>query len=176
MKMKTLIIQYSPPHTASTFLTNALYGLVPSLCNDPVNFDDFNLINNNNNDVFVIKTHNNNFDEFISKYNNVYKLYFICSEREEYDLIIDNKFKLYNNVIVFSFTELNETSTNTIPNIITNIYNKINTKLNIELNVESGINRIISMNKCYDEIKDKDFSYYDIFYSIHGSHRNRKKF
>ena len=32
--------------------------------------------------------------------------------------------------------------------------------------------RIINMNKLYEEIKDKPFSYEDKFYGIHGSHRN----
>lgn len=29
--MKTLIIQTSPQHTASTFLVNAIYGMIPEL-------------------------------------------------------------------------------------------------------------------------------------------------
>lgn len=171
--MKTLIIQYSPPHTASTFLLNALYGLIPSLSDKPGIYDDFSLDSDSN--IYVIKTHNNDIDGFMSKYSSIYKLYFICSERVEKNIIIDKKFKLYNNFIVFSYNELNETITNTIPIIIENIYNKINNILNIELNIEGGINRIIAMNKLYDEIKNKDFSYFDLFYIIHGSHRNRKE-
>jgi len=175
--MKTLIIQYSPGRTGSTVLANALYGLIPSLSNKNVlfsyklNFDDkLNL----DDDIFVIKSHTKiTIDDYITEYNNDYKLFFICSEREELNLLIDEKYKSYDNVIVFSFDELNESSTNTVPMIIENIYHKINNKLNIELNIENGINRIISMNKLYEEIKHKDFSYFDKFYHLHGSHRNR---
>jgi hypothetical protein len=34
--MKTLIIQTSPYHTASTFLVNAIYGLIPELVNTKI--------------------------------------------------------------------------------------------------------------------------------------------
>jgi hypothetical protein len=178
--MKTLIIQYSPCRTGSTVLANALYGLIPSLSNKNILFNssniNFNLYKllNLDDDIFVIKSHTKiTIDDYITKYNNDYKLFFICSERAELNLLIDEKYKLYDNVIVFSFDELNESSTNTIPMIIENIYHKINNKLNIELNIENGINRIIEMNKLYEEIKDKDFAYFDKFYHLHGSHRNR---
>ena len=45
--MKTLIIQTSPYHTASTFLVNAIYGLIPELSNKKIigiwnnNFETF---------------------------------------------------------------------------------------------------------------------------------------
>lgn len=191
--MKTLIIQYSPGRTGSTVLTNALYGLIPSLSNKNILFNSSNNILNLDKllnleklnldkllsldyDIFVIKSHTTNtIDDYITKYNNDYKLFFICSERAELNLLIDEKYKLYDNVIVFSFDELNESSTNTVPMIVENIYHKINNKLNIELNIENGINRIIEMNKLYEEIKDKDFAYFDKFYHLHGSHRNRNK-
>ena len=35
------------------------------------------------------------------------------------------------------------------------------------------IERIENMNKRYEEIKNRDFSYVDKFYGIHGSHRGR---
>ena len=57
--------------------------------------------------------------------------------------------------------------------MVENIYNKINKMLKIELSIEGGINRIIAMNKRYEEIKDKPFDYIDDFFEIHGHHRNR---
>ena len=188
--MKTLIIQTSPCHTASTFLINALYGLIPELNNTKIigfwneNHEDDETYNFEKyfNDIIVIKCHNINIDNLISKYSN-YKLYFVCSERKDTENteVIDTKYKLYNNVVVFDFNELNETDDNTIPKIIQNIYNKIqglnintDTNTNIDLNIESGINRITLMNKRYQEIKHLPFSYIDDFYEIHGSHRNRK--
>ena len=174
--MKTLIIQYSPMHTASTVLINALYGLIPSLCDSPILFAkdvcNYNVLYLEN-DISVLKTHCGNIDEIIHTYGNDYTIYFICSERIELDLFVDEKYKLYDNVIIFSFSELNETDTYTVPNIIENIYAKIVNKLNIELNIEGGINRIVQMNKLYEEIKNYEFQYYDKFYHIHGSHRNR---
>ena len=152
--MKTLIIQHSPPHTASTVLVNILYGLISSLKNKPVVFhrfiNDNYILNLENNDITVIKTHTvNDFDKFIARYSSNYKIYFICSERKEQNLFIDDKYKSYDNVIVFTFEELNETKTNSVSNIVQNIYNKINDKLNIDLNIENGINRINLMNKLY---------------------------
>ena len=171
--MKKLIIQTSPTHTASTFLVNALYGLIPELNDKKIigiwadNFEQYF------NDIIVVKNHNTNIDELIAKYKEQYDVYFVCSERKDMNKFIDDKYKSYNNVCVFDFNELNETLENTIPKIIQNIYDKINSMLNIELNVEGGINRINLMNVRYEEIKEKPFVYVDNFFEIHGSHRNR---
>ena len=105
--MKTLIVQQSPPHTASTVLVNILYGLIPSLKNKPIDFREFKNENYppliiTTNDITVIKTHTvNDFDKFMAKYSSNYKIYFICSERKERNIFIDDKYKSYNNVILF---------------------------------------------------------------------------
>ena len=172
--MKKLIIQTSPQHTCSTFLINALYGLIPELANKKIIgswIDKFESFFDN---TIVVKDHNINIDELINKYKNKYELFFVCSERKEKDALIDQKYKSYNNVVVFDYNELNETEENTIPIIMQNIHDKINNMLGVEVNVESGINRINLMNTRYEEIKDKPFSYIDPFFEIHGSHRNRK--
>jgi hypothetical protein len=175
--MNTLIIQYSPEHTASTLLVNALYGLIPSLKHKPISYNDFRL--NPNAEVQVIKTHASNLDMFINKYSKLYKLFFICSEREELNLLVNSKYKSYENVLVFPFSELNETESNPLSNIINNIASKMSNKfgglLNITLDVDSGIRRVTLMNELYETIKHKPFTYYDRFYHIHGSHRNRKE-
>ena len=171
--MRTLIIQTSPFHTGSTFLINALYGLIPELNNKRIIAIWDNEWEKEFEDIMVIKCHITNINELMTKYNDKYNLYFICSERIEKQKLINEKYKSYKNVIVFPFSELNETNTNDIPTIITNIYNKMNKMLNIELNISSGINRIIEMNKRYEKIKLLPFSYTDEFYELHGSHRNR---
>jgi hypothetical protein len=171
--MKKLIIQTSPPHTASTLLINALYGLIPELNDKKIIDICADNLEKYFNDIIVIKNHNINIDELIEKYKDQYDLYFVCSERKNMNKFIDDKYKSYNNVCVFDFNELNETPENTIPQIIQNIYDKINSMLNIELNVEGGINRINLMNVRYEEIKEKPFSYVEDFFKIHGSHRNR---
>jgi hypothetical protein len=102
-----------------------------------------------------------------------YKLFFICSEREEIGAKIDIKYKSYENVIIFNYNELNETDVNTIPIIVNNIYNKLIKCVGIDLDKELCIDRINKMNICYNEIKNKPFSYIDPFYELHGSHRNR---
>ncbi len=172
--MKTLIIQTSPYHTASTLLINAIYGLIPELFDKKIigiwdnNFEKYFK------NIIVIKNHNTNIDELINKYNEKYKLVFICSERQEKNYLIDQKYKTYDNVVIFDFNELNETSNNTIKQIVDNIYNKVQKVLSdIELDTAKCIERIKLMNIRYDEIKDKPFSYIDDFFEIHGSHRNR---
>lgn len=178
--MKTIIFQTSKKHTASTFLINALYGLIPHLSNKPI-VGDWNGIerilknfDNSPDNTIVIKSHHQNIDEIILKCSGKYKLYFICSQRPALNLFVDVKYQTYPNVVIFNFIELNETPTYTVPQIITHIHNKIKTLLNIELNINSGINRIVNMNKRYAEIKTNSFDYIDNFFELHGSHRNRK--
>jgi hypothetical protein len=173
--MKLLIIQTSPYHTASTILINAIYGLIPELFDKKIigiwdnNFEKYF------ENIIVIKNHNINIDELINKYNQKYKLVFICSERLEKNYLMDQKYKTYDNVVIFDFNELNETSNNTLIQIIDNIYNKVQNVLSdIELDTTKCIERIKLMNIRYDEIKNEPFSYVDNFFQIHGSHRNRK--
>lgn len=177
---KILIIQTSPKHTASTFLVNALYGFFQELNNKKILFlNETNFIYEDNfNNIGIVKSHNTNIDELIEKYESKYELYFICSQRLTKNLYISKKYETYKNVLVFMFTELNETKENSIENIINNIHNKISILLSkhefIILNKETAIERILNMNKRYDEIKNKPFEFIDPFYEIHGSHRNRR--
>jgi uncharacterized coiled-coil DUF342 family protein len=179
--MKILIIQTSPPHTASTLLVNAVYGLISELSDKKIIYSDNidNIINTNNENIMVIKTHDTNIDELNDKYNKKYNLVFICSERQEKNYKIDEKYKSYKNVLIFDFDELNETINNTLTVIVDNLYNKIN-HLFIELGLEDikldktkCIERICAMNSRYEEIKYEPFSFVDDFFEIHGSPRNR---
>lgn len=174
---KKLIIQTSPIRTASTLLVNSLYGLIDCLYDKPIIYCENIFISNvdlyPNNDIIIVKTHNTNIDDIINKLSDKYDLFFICSERKELNLFIDHKYKSYPNVIVFSYEELNETPTNNISNIIYNICHKVSNVIDVKLNITNGINRVIQMNKRYEEIKNFDFYYIDNFFEIHGSHRNR---
>lgn len=185
--MKLLIIQTSPNHTASTLLINSIYGLIPELTNKNIIGEWTNDFHKLFTDVAVVKCHILNIDELIKKYTEKYKntykdlnILFICSERIEKKYIINDKYKTYKNVVVFDFNELNETPKNTLDNIVDNLHTKIsilfdnNSITTVELNKDTCKERIINMNKRYEEIKCKPFSYIDPFYEIHGSHRNRK--
>jgi hypothetical protein len=182
---KILIIQTSPPHTASTLLVNALYGIIEELNDTSIFYDEKaefidDIIEKKfyNKNIAVIKTHNTNIEKLTNIYKDKYELYFICSQRLKHNLYIEKKYLSYTNVVIFNFIELNETTLNDIPKIINNIYNHLNNLLSkyefVKLNKETGIERIHNMNKIYDEIKSKPFSYVDPFFEIHGSHRNRK--
>jgi hypothetical protein len=166
--MKTLIIQTSPPHTASTVLINALHGLIPGFYDKPIFYDEFNA----DESLILIKRHLD-IDELIEKYSLEYKLYFIASERKNRDIFIYDRYKTYPNVIVFDFDELNETNSNPLPTIVHTIYNKIHKLLPFELDKIKCLERLKTMNIRYDKIKNEPFSYIDEFYGLHGSHRNR---
>jgi hypothetical protein len=133
-------------------------------------------IEKNFENIIVVKTHNTNIDQLINKYNKKYKLVFICSENRETEYVIDEKYKLYNNVVIFDFNELNETSENKLNQIVDNIYKKVkNVLLDIELDTSKCIERIKLMNARYEEIKNKPYTYVDNFFEIHGSHRNENR-
>jgi hypothetical protein len=173
--MKTLIIQTSPYHTASTFLVNALYGIIPELFDKKIIGEWVKEWETYFEDIIVIKSHELNIDNFIKKYSKTYRLFFICSERQKLNYRIDEKYKKYNNVIVFDFDELNETNEKSIVQIVDNIYFKMTNLIkDLELDKEKCIKRIELMNNRYKEIKEKPFTYIDDFFELHGSHRNRK--
>jgi len=91
--MKLLIIQTSPPNTASTFLVNSIYGLIPELFDKNIFFYDWDHnFDCSFENIISVKTHVTNIDEFINKYKENYKLIFICSERSKRNYLIDKKY------------------------------------------------------------------------------------
>ena len=169
-----LIIQTSPMHTASTLLINVLYGLIDELkdkpiyhCGTPRPYSQTKFT--------VIKSHHTNIDQLIRYYKKDYNLFFVCSQRPEKNLFIDPKYKTYSNVIVFDFDELNETTVKSLASIVKNISDRVSQKneWSLYFNNTNAVERIKNMNKRYQEIKNKPFSYEDPFFGIHGSHRNR---
>lgn len=172
--MRLLVIQTSPEHTASTLLVNAIYGLIPELHDKKIigvwtpNFETYF------ENTIVIKCHNTNIDALIKKYNNQYKLVFICSQRPSINKLIDQKYRTYKNVVIFNFIELNETTNNTLTQIVDNIYSKVKNVLpTVELDKGKCLERIHRMNIRYEEIKNHPFGFVDDFFELHGSHRNR---
>ena len=173
--MKLLVIQTSPNHTASTLLVNAIYGLIPELHDKKIiglwtpNFETYF------ENIIVVKSHDTNIDALIKKYNDQYKLVFICSQRPGINKWIDKKYKMYKNVVIFNFIELNETTNNTLTQIVDTIYSKVKNALPpMELDKGKCTERINKMNLRYEEIKNHPFNFVDDFFEIHGSHRNRK--
>lgn len=169
---KIKIIQASPPHTASTVLVNYLHGyLTPE---EPIHWEDDSYL--------IMKTHNVNIDKLIKKYSD-YKCYFVVSERNDSKekAMINQKYKKYDNVLIINYDEIKDTTNNDMLNNITNnLFAKfqkfipINTSANKEEIKKNMSERIKNMNKKYEEIKNKPFSYHDKFYHIHGHHKNRK--
>ena len=169
MLVKTLLVQTSPKHTASTLLVNAIHGLIPALADKRIvtgkRFKPFDTI-------LAIKIHNTNIDHLLHLYRH-YRVIFVCSERKELNLCIDPKYKRYPNVVVFDYTELNATEATPLPAVVDTIYSKLAPLLPIRLDKASCLQRLMAMNKRYEEIKQKPFSYIDPFFELHGSHRNR---
>ena len=72
--MKLLIIQTSLPHTASTFLVNAIHGLIPELSDKKIIYiQDDNEFENYFENIIVIKHHNIDIDGLINLYDKTYK-------------------------------------------------------------------------------------------------------
>ena len=172
----TRVIQASPPHTGSTLLVNLVHGFL--LPDEQVNWETETLIN----DCIITKTHDINIDKWNNNYKQ-FKLYFVMSERYDNKIQarINNEYKKKQNVLVINFNEINVTNELSLEDVIDNIFNKfINffpknliPNKNDECIKLCMKNRINNMNKLCEEIKSKPFSYYDGFYHIHGSHRNR---
>jgi hypothetical protein len=169
---KIKIFQTSPPHTGSTVLVNYIYGL----------FCPKESVNDKTKPNFWIKkSHDLNLDKIMQE-NAEFECYFIMSERNDAKVhnLIKQKYRKYSNVLIFKYDEIKDTTNDILlPKITNNVFNKIKHFLPDELITHDDIckknmqKRIKDMNKKYEEIKDKPFSYFDTFYHIHGSHKNR---
>ena len=177
--MKLLIVQTSPQHTASTLLVNALHGIIQELRNTPVCYLGTATmpreVEAQFKNVILVKTHDS-ISKFRALFKNKYNLLFVCSERKEKGVLINNEYRSQDDVVIFDYDELNETPTLPLSAVINTIYTKIKEKLpGIRLNPATGVERIVAMNKRFEEIKHLPFKYVDSFFQIHGSHRNRGK-
>ena len=130
---------------------------------------------------WIKKSHDLNLDKIMQE-NAEFECYFIMSERNDAKVhnLIKQKYRKYSNVLIFKYDEIKDTTNDILlPKITNNVFNKIKHFLPDELITHDDIckknmqKRIKDMNKKYEEIKDKPFSYFDTFYHIHGSHKNR---
>ena len=173
------IIQLSNPGSGSTVLSNLLMAFFqPYESLVFMGFHHYNqdIVNNN----IIIKTHDVMIDEWIKIFSDKYDLYFIISDRDDYDW---NEHKKNKKNLFINYQEILESKVNPLPKISLNIFNKVNNFLPKEfmiynrrnISIQNGINRINNMNKRYLEIKNKPFEFVDKYYQLHGSHRNRPK-
>jgi len=171
------IIQCSHPGSGSTVLVNILTAFFQP--HEPVSWlgKPENIKNHLNNNI-VLKTHYKNLDEWIDLFSKDYQLFFIISDRKDYDW---NKYYDYPNVLFIDYSDILETETNTLLDISTNIYNKCESFLPKQfmiynrknISIQNSVNRITNMNKRYEEIKNESFDFVDKYYQLHGSHRNK---
>ena len=167
------IVQSGPPHTGTTPLVNLIYGLVAP--DAPVAYGGACVERS-----LVTKTHTTDIDKLMNRFTD-YDLYFVMSERvdEKVQSKINQSYKEYENVLVIDYSEILETSEWSVDDIAKSLFAKLFKFLPKEVipNPADGparmAARLKSMNARYEEIKDRPFSYYDPFYHLHGSHRNR---
>ena len=169
------IIQCSPTHSGSTPMVNIIYGMIHKelpISHFYIKEPNYSLIEES--ETIVIKTHWTDVEFWMKKFSEVYDLYFIITIRNNQPL--QEKYSEFKNVLCFEYyTEILETKENSLDNIVDNVYNKLYNFLpsSVNLDKNGGMERIINMNSLYEKIKHKPFSYYDKFYHLHGSHRNR---
>jgi len=173
------IIQTSAARSGSTVLSNILMAFFQPY--EPICFMGKSSYNEDLlRDNIVIKTHDKKIDEWVEKFGNKYDLYFIISDRGDYEW---DKYYQYNNVLFISFEDLLENENNLLSNIVSNVYSKLKELIpkkfmiyNREsVSIQNGINRINNMNIRYEKIKEKPFEFVDKYYQIHGHHRNNRK-
>lgn len=176
-----IIFQSSPARTASTVLINALYGIIPEIRNTGI-VGQWNMRRNRPlfKNVQVLKSHDVDLDRLTAAFGKDHRIYFVCSERKALGIHIDEKYKHRKNVCCFDFDELNESVSNPLDTIVQTICDRVGAMMQTandqclgELSVKGGVERLMAMNRKYDEIKHLPFTHIDPFYEIHGSHRDR---
>lgn len=172
------IIQTSYVHTGSTLLSNILYGF---FCCDkavqvqfmPVASQIDKLASN-----LIIKSHYLGIRRWIYSYTQ-FDLFFVLSERNDK---YPPHFYNMNKILIIDYNTLLESDANPVETIVENVYNKIRNFLppklfepyNENIMKKNAIRRVKTMNALYERIKNKDFSFFDSFYLLHGGHRNRE--
>ncbi len=166
-----LILQSGIARTGSTVIANLIQGFISKdekllgYWNNQYHLDRFHR------KVNIAKTHLVDLDPIIERLQDKFELFFVISERD--DKKIDPKYHCYANVIIFDYTELLETSTQTTEQIADNAYSRLRDFFPpyIPMNRDHGLQRLNEMNAYYQQIKDQPFSFVNYFYQLHGSHR-----
>ena len=169
-----IIIQTGHMRTGTTLLVNLLYGFMSP--NEKIHclWEPDHAIHPFHT-YSIYKSHNLNIDRFMKYYGETHNLFFICTERNNKK--IDEKYKKYNNVLVFDYNEILETDSYNMNQIIDNVYFKLHCFFqdSVLLDKETCRKRIEKMNETYAKIENRDFSYVDEFFQLHGKHRKRDK-
>ena len=167
------IVQSSKPRTGSTLLVNLIHGF---LCpQEAINYSNHNIKNK-----LVTKTHDTNIKKIENEFpNEIYKLFFIMSERNN-NL---SEIRKYNkkNVLIINYDKLLETNDNSMEDIIEYTFNEFNNFIPKELKPDKDDEsikddmkkRMKLVNDTVELMKHKPFSQFDTFTHIHGSHRDR---
>ena len=168
-----VIIQTGHMRTGTTLLVNLLYGFMIPEEEIRCLWETHHEIQLFHDKCNIYKSHCLDIEGFIQQHQEKYNVFFVCTERD--DKIINEHHKKRQNVVVFDYNEILETEAYPTDKIIENAYNKIRELLpqSISLDKETCKTRIEKMNETYKEIEDKDFSYIDEFFQLHGRHRSR---
>lgn len=161
------IIQAGEPGSGSTLLLNIVHGLLAP--DSPINLEMC--------EKFITKTHQMNFDKYLCDFKK-YDLYFVVSER---NIKVPKRYYKYNNIAIVRYENFIASPSGSYEKPIKHVFDKLREALppeafpphSEEVMLENARNRIRNMNKKYEEIKHKPFSYWDKFYGIHGSHCSR---
>lgn len=174
----TRIIQASPPGTGSTVALNLLHGLLcptSPICIGPLSHN-CSPQGSNRLDKFISKSHCIDYDKWEDAFGSIHRLYFLTTERDEEVPLNDRS-----NILIVPYKKILETKDYNLKDIVNYFYlackdflpQKNFTKNELEAKKDM-YKRIDDMNKLYEEIKDKEFKYFDSFFGIHGGHRGRK--
>jgi hypothetical protein len=172
--MNFRIVQTSPMRTASTLLTNVLYGLfTPDL---PVCYCHYlllpkkqSLVYNMIQENLIIKTHIPHTE--LTKLFSEYVTYYVSSCRSAKGCMIPQDDNPY--LVTVDYDLLTGSAETVVNNVFNLLLMKFPSELISSANKSSAIKRIVDMNERYEQIKDLPFKYYDPFYKIHGHHCNR---
>lgn len=171
---KYRLIQTSPHGTGSTLLANIVTGLFHD--KEAIHWISLKKSYGVKLKNFVTKVHKLDIDKWIEEQPSDLKLFFIVSEREKR---IDDKYRSYDNVVIFPYTKLLETDKNSIEEIVNHVHQKLcellPDELSSQMQIDRAIKRVKDMNEYYDTIKHKPMSFLNEYYHLHGSHRGRRK-
>lgn len=119
----------------------------------------------------IVKSHDCNVDEWVRK-NPDKQIFVVASQRKGVGM-----FPVYTHDLVhlFEYEELLYDTDQGRIDVINHVARVLKQLIPFEQRTKAALQRVIEMDKCCEEIKDKPFKYYDLFYHIHGSHRGRGK-
>lgn len=178
----------TPPRTGSTLLVNIVHGFFAP--DKPVSIVPLDKpisivpLENLYSKSLILKSHNL---KLLSEECLPSDVFIIIAERPEINKVFPEKFnksKLSKNVLPLDYktdllykSDYGDGNSKDLIDVIKNIAKKIESKFDILISgdqINGALERILKMNKRYEEIKSLPFSKYDEFYHLHGSHRQRK--